>query len=225
MTEIVKEAINKELEEAKLEAEIRQLNAETAKNNAEAAAAEFIAAKLEREDLYERAAADQAGHYSFIGAVTNDSVKSCMRELAVWSRREPECNITILFNSPGGSVTDGLALYDFLDELKFQGHKITTVARGMAASMGGVLLQAGQERVIGRNAHVLIHEVSSMNIGKTSEMEDELKFVLRLQERLLDILAERSSLTKTQIKTRWKRKDWWLSSEECVELGFADRIG
>src|ERR1700745_4117536 len=120
------EAVSKELREQEIKAKICQQKAETRKADAEAEAAEFIVGKLKREDLYERAAADQARIYSFIGAETNESVKGCMRELAVWARRDPGEDITIIFNSPGGSVTDGLALYDFLDELKGQGVKITT---------------------------------------------------------------------------------------------------
>jgi ATP-dependent protease ClpP protease subunit len=91
--------------------------------------------------------------------------------------------------------------------------------------MGGILLQAGDERVIGKNAHLMIHEISAGAVGKLSEIEDEAKFCAMLSDRLVDILAERSTLTPTQIKRRWKRKDWWLSAEEAVELGFADRIG
>jgi ATP-dependent protease ClpP protease subunit len=72
---------------------------------------------------------------------------------------------------------------------------------------------------------MLIHEISSIGIGKMSELEDEIKFLKRLQERCLEILADRSNLSKQQIKTRWTRKDWWLDAEETVKYGFADRIG
>ena len=130
-----------------------------------------------------------------------------------------------MLNSPGGNVFAGLALYDAITDLKARGHKVTTVARGYAASMGGILLQAGTERVVGANAQVLIHEVSTMDSGKTSELEDNLKFQKKLQDRLLAILAERSTLTKAQIARRWKKTDWWLDADECIEYGIADRIG
>lgn len=210
----------------KTQAEIAALEAETRRHHAEAQRAELETARLKREENYYNSTSGLARIYPFIGAVRTESVKDCMDVLGRWSRRDPGQPMTIVFNSPGGSVIDGLALYDFLEELKdVNGHHITTMARGMAASMGGILLQSGTTRVIGKNAFVLIHEVSSIGVGKTSEMEDELKFVKRLQERLLDILAERSTMNNRQIKQKWQRKDWWLSSKECIELGFADEIG
>lgn len=170
------------------------------------------------------ASSEYARIYTFYDAVGGSSVRAAMKDLGIWSRRDPGENLKIVFNSPGGSVVDGLALYDFIQELKDAGHNVETVALGWAASMGGILLQAGHTRVMGRNAYMLIHEVSSINIGKTSEMEDELKFTKRLQDRLLDILAERSTLSKNQIRQRWKRKDWWLDASEALDYGFVDEI-
>jgi ATP-dependent Clp endopeptidase proteolytic subunit ClpP len=206
------------LEAAKLEAEIRKLTAESERH-------EYEAIRSRRDLEIWDASSDEHRIYNFFGAVDASTVISCMDVLGNWSRRREQSQFTIIFNSPGGSVVHGLALYDFLDELKQKGNEITTVTRGMAASMGGVLLQSGHERVMGKNSYMLIHEVSSIGYGKISEMEDELKYIKRLQDRLLDILAERSTLSKAQISTRWKRKDWWLSAEDAVKLGFADRIG
>lgn len=207
-----------ELEETKLRSEIRKINAEADRH-------EYEAIKSEKELSAWNASADEHHIYHFFGAVDGNTAMSCIDVLGNWSRRTPEQDLTIVFNSPGGSVTHGLALYDFFTELKSNGHHLTTMARGMAASMGGVLLQAGHTRIVGDNAHMLIHEVSSIGIGKMSELEDEIKFLKRLQDRLLDILSERSTLSKKQVENRWKRKDWWLSSQECVDLGFADKIG
>jgi ATP-dependent Clp protease protease subunit len=94
----------------------------------------------------------------------------------------------------------------------------------MAASMGGILLQAGSHRVLAPNAYMLIHEVSSLAWGGASELEDEVAFVKRLQDRILDILAERSTMTRQQIARKWKRKDWWLDAPEALRLGFVDEI-
>ena len=128
----------------------------------------------------------------------------------------------MVFNSPGGSVLDGLALFDYLRQLRQAGHHVTTVALGRAASMGAVLLQAGDRRLIGENAFMLVHEVSHLSAGKVSELEDNVDFTRRLQKRLLAILASRSTLSDAQIARRWARKEWWLDASEAVELGFAD---
>src|SRR5690606_40252913 len=111
----------------------------------------------------------------------------------------PGAPITIKINSPGGSVFEGLALYDRLRALSALGHHITTVSYGMAASMGGILLQAGDTRLVAPNAWFLIHEVSTITWGNTSEIEDQIEFTRRLQDQLLEILASRSKLSKAKI--------------------------
>lgn len=209
----------KSLADEKLQLEIRRLRAQ-----AEEAEIERDMARREFDE--ESATSERNRILNFFGSVNGASVAEAIVTLRYWSRRDQFAPVEIVFNSPGGSVIDGLALYDELLDLRNKGCKIKTVARGMAASMGGILLQAGDERVIGRNAHVLIHEVSTLGMGKLSEIEDEIKFTKgQLQDRLLDILVERSTMTKAQVQRRWKRRDWWLGAEEVVKLGFADRIG
>ncbi|MDP8928658.1 MAG: Clp protease ClpP [Actinomycetota bacterium] len=189
----------------------------------EIATAELELKRLERLEGNNGAAAAEACVYSLWGTIDKDRVQRCVDALSTWSRRSPGCDITLIINSPGGSVLDGLALYDFLKELA-AGHHITTVAAGMAASMGGVLLQAGQHRVMGANAWMMIHEVSSLGVGKASDLEDEVKLVERLQTQLVAILSHRSTLTERQIRNRWKRRDWWLTASEAQSLGFCDEV-
>lgn len=198
-------------------AEVRKLQLETERTRLELEA-------LRRSER-EQAADHRAAHvYTFYGAVEADTVQQCMAELGRWSRRDPGVPITVLFNSSGGNVLDGFALFDFLRQLRAQGHHVTTVALGRAASMGAVLLQAGDHRVIGENAFLLVHEVSHNGAGKVSEMEDSVEFTKRLQQRLLAILAQRSTLSEREIQRRWARKEWWLGAEEAVELGLADAL-
>ena len=130
----------------------------------------------------------------------------------------------LVINTLGGDVVHGLALYDFLGELRALGHRLTTVAIGQAASFGAVLLQAGDQRLIGRNASVLLHEVSVGVVGKLTAIEDRIEFSRSLQQRLLAILASRSTLSVEEIAAQWSRKDWWLTAEEVVALGLADAI-
>lgn len=170
------------------------------------------------------ASSDSARIFPFYGAVNKGAVAGCMDTLTQWNREDPDKPITVVFNSPGGSVIDGLALYDQIQILKNEGQEINTHSLGMAASMGGILLQAGEKRTMGKHAYLLIHEISSIALGNASELEDELKFVQRLQARSLAILAHRSTLTPRQIARKWKRKDWWLDADEALELGFIDAI-
>ena len=205
------------LAEQRTWAEIRKLQLETERARIELAA-------LRRRERDARADASEAHVYTFYAPVEAESVATCLNELGQWSRREPGSPITVIFNSPGGSVLDGLALFDYLRRLRASGHHVTTLALGRAASMGAVLLQAGDRRVIGANAFLLIHEVSHSSAGKVSELEDGVDFTRKLQKRLQSILSERSTLTEQQIARRWVRKEWWLDAEESVALGFADAI-
>ena len=185
-------------------------------------------AALELESYRRREAEEEAEagrrHYTFYARVEEDSVQACMKALGSWSTRAPGAPLTVTFNSPGGSVHDGLALFDFLRHLRAEGHHLTTVALGRAASMGAVLLQAGDHRAVGANAFVMLHEVSSGSAGKVSELEESVELSRRLQKRLLVILAERSTMTMAAIQRKWARRDWWLDAEDAVALGFADEV-
>jgi ATP-dependent Clp protease, protease subunit len=213
-----------ELEQEKLEAEIACIKAETIVHTIEAD-------KTKREiELFERnmknvdALAAESKVYTFYDPVKEGTVYRAIEEISTWARRDPQQPITVVFTSSGGSVLDGLAFYDFLKSIQDRGTPVNTVALGFAASMAAVLLQSGVERSIGKNTWLLIHEVSDVVGGNMSMIEDQVEFGKRLQGKLLDILSERSTLSKKQIQTKWKKKDWWLDSTEALELGFVDRI-
>lgn len=177
-------------------------------------------------------AADAFRHvYRFTGAVTEQSAAACMKELTLWSQIDPRCDIEVVFFSPGGSVTDGMALFDTIQLLRRAGHTVTTTAIGMAASMGGILLQAGDHRRMTKESWVLIHEISAGIAGSMGDMEDRVEWLKRIQERILDIFADRakkskakSPLSRVEFKKRWSRKDWWLSSDECLKFGIVDQV-
>ena len=220
--------VNTELETAKLkklelEAVTLELEAQRHIQELEYSKLKLVEARYVTQEKGARS--DRQRRYMFFGGVGANSVSECIGELQHWHRQDPTCDIELVLNSPGGEVLHGLALFDDLIALRAAGHKITTVVRGMAASMGGILLQAGDERVIGKNSHVLIHEISTSSIGKLSEIEDEAAFAKQLSDQLVEILAERSTMTAQQIKRKWRKMDWWLSAQESVDLGFADRIG
>lgn len=181
-------------------------------------------AEMERAHAEERAAAKHARVYFFSREVTKKSVAETIDTLGLWSRRDPQTEMRLVINTPGGDVFHGLALFDFLCELRALGHRLTTVAIGCAASFGAVLLQAGDQRLIGRNASVLLHEISFGIRGKVTTIEDELEFHRNLERRLLTLLAGRSTLSVEEIAARWARKDWWLTAGEVVALGLADAI-
>jgi len=212
-------ARNIELQNAKLEHEIV---AEAAK----AEAHELELAKL-RDLEADRLAKPGSRTYrqlNIFAPIMDRYVDEWIDALEHWERRDPGEPIVIRINSPGGSVLDGFALFDTIMRLRRKGHHITTHGIGMIASMATIIMQAGDERVLDANSWFMIHEISAQTRGKASQMEDELKFVKRLQERALDIYAERSTLSKAQIKRRWTKTDDWMDAAEAVKLGFADRV-
>jgi ATP-dependent Clp protease protease subunit len=167
--------------------------------------------------------------YVFDSQVSESSVKACIAQLTEWLRETPPkakpMALEIIFDSPGGTIVDGLALFDYIQLVRATGHRVTTSALGMAASMAGVLLQAGDIRVMTESAWLLIHEGSLGAIGSVGEVEDTVEFGRRLRERIVAIYVKRSGkITKTSFKAKWKRKNWWLDAEESLKYGFIDEI-
>lgn len=207
-----------------LEAKAAHAKAEARKSTAAAITLEVAARSAQRDE--DEALADDKYHhvYLFADQVGAHTVGECIEQLNIWARNDPGCDIEIVFNSPGGSVIEGMALYDHIQTIRRAGHKVTTVAMGMAASMAGILLQAGDVRVIGAESYVLIHEISTGAVGKIGEIEDTVEFVKMIQKRVIEIFADRSNKTAKYFEKHWRRKDWWLSSDECLKLGIVDEV-
>ena len=234
--------LRNQAEANKFEAERLYFQAEAAKSNAEAAQA-LCALKDQEIDLRQKERIEKEllaldtynFTYRFSSGVDDSSVKTCLDKLTFWHRTAPESDIEIIFNSPGGSVFAGMDLFDYIVQLRSEGHNVTTVARGYAASMGGILLQAGTKRVMGKEAYILIHEVSTWAGGKVGEIEDEFLFLKKISERVVGIFAERAReagangtashpITAAQVRKSWNRTDWWLDSTEALKLGIVDEL-
>tara|TARA_Y100000593_G_scaffold93309_1_gene187747 strand:- start:8599 stop:9354 length:756 start_codon:yes stop_codon:yes gene_type:complete len=213
-----------EAEIAKVQAETKKIEIESRQAEAAAIKAELEAREAWRKREREKATDEENYLYRFSGDVSRNSVHQCMKKLTEWSRINPKCDIEIIFSSPGGSIIDGFELFDFLQHLRSKGHKVTTGTLGMAASMAGILLQAGDVRWVGGQAWIMIHRAAFGAAGKTYEIEDEVDFVKRIEERILEIFTNRSKLTKQKIKKNWDRKDWWISPDEALELHLVDEI-
>lgn len=202
----------------------RKSEAEAKKAEIDFQQAELEWVKTQEKREKERSIDDENFLYRFGHEVSDTSVQKCITKLTEWHRRYPKCDIEIIFSSPGGSIIDGFELFDFIQHLRNTGHTITTGTLGMAASMAGILLQAGDKRWIGHQSWMMIHRAAFGAYGKTFEIEDEVKFVRRIEERILDIFVSRSKLTTNKIKRNWERKDWWISADEAKELGLVDEV-
>ena len=226
------ELIKLSAERAKAQNDLRKSNKDEATQIREARKAEIelqaaeislsASRRTERNALSED---NEVMVYTFSGGVTEESVQTAIAALEVWARRSPGAPITIQLNSPGGSVFHGLALFDYFLSLRARGHELTIMVLGMAASMGSILLQAGDHRVMGPNAYVMLHEVSSWMVGKTANLEDEVEFHKRLEKRLVEILCSRSKYTPEKLLEEWKKKDLWMDADKCLSNGLVDRVG
>jgi len=205
-------------------AEARKLLAEAVKADADAAIRAIDLADAERKQT-EALAANKYHHvYRFTSEVNSSTVAACMGQLDIWSRVDPLCEITVIFTSPGGSVVDGMAFWDYLQALRTKGHRLHTHTEGMAASMAGILLQAGDLRSMGKESYLLVHEVQAGMMGSFGELSDRMEWLKVVQNRILNIFAERSHLSKAAIKRRWTRTNWWMDSDQALKLGFVDEV-
>lgn len=183
----------------------------------------------ETDELADRREASSTSQYNnrvihFVDVVEWKSTRAAITQLAEMVRAS-EDPIEIIFHSPGGDVFSGNALFDYIQMVRETGVKVTTVALGGAFSMAGILLQAGDHRVMTPNSWLMIHEVGSgLSYGTTSSFKDEVELLSRLEKAGNAILASRSTLTVKEIEDRCHRKNWWLNAEEALKFGFVDEI-
>lgn len=225
-------------------ADVKLKEATARRATADAVSAEYHAesARISTESSQRQEKVNLTGNHHhkefwFNDGFDENTVGDCTAQLAVWHRLEPTCDMTVKINSPGGSVFDGMHLFDDISAYSLRewdnrpipkgSHRTTVIARGMAASMGGILLQAFDHRVVGPECWILIHEISTMVAGKLSDIKEESKFMDRMCDRVTDVFVRRSGgkITKAAFKRKWDGKDWWLSSQEALDLGFVDAIG
>ena len=158
------------------------------------------------------------------GAVTDESAKDITEKLLYLEVDAPGKEITFYINSPGGSITAGMAIYD---TMKLITSPITVVVTGMAASMGSILLCGASEgrRLLYPHSRVLIHQplISGRMIGPASDINIQAKEMEKLRQELNQILATSSGQPLEQINKDTDR-DFYLNAQEAIAYGLADRI-
>jgi len=132
-------------------------------------------------------------------------------------------DIIFYINSPGGTVASGMAIYDAMQMVKSD---VRTICIGRCASMAAVLLSGGTKgkRYITPNSEVMIHEVSSFNMGKVGELKINYEHTNTLNERIIKLLAENTGKTIKQVRHDIQLKDRWFNAEEALKYGLGDKI-
>lgn len=156
-----------------------------------------------------------------VGEITRESVYSLILQLRYLQQTDPEKEITIYINSPGGSVSDGLALYDVMQAISCP---MRTVCVGMAASMGALLFAAGNKREMLPHAEIMIHDPAVKCLsGSALSVEEESRRLMEIRKTTAEIIAKHTSKSLDEVFEITK-KDTYFSAEEAVEWGLADRI-
>jgi len=153
----------------------------------------------------------------------NDTTASLIvAQLLYLEAQDPDKDIQFYINSPGGSVTAGLAIYDTMQYIKAD---VSTICVGMAASMGAFLLSAGAKgkRIALPNAEIMIHQPSGGSRGQASDIKIQADQILRIRETLNRILAENTGRSVEEI-ARDTERDHFLTAREAVEYGLIDKV-
>jgi ATP-dependent Clp protease protease subunit len=159
----------------------------------------------------------------FIGEQISDPLANyVIAQMLYLQMQDPKKDINIYINSPGGSVTAGLAIYD---TMQFVTCDVNTYCMGMAASMGSVLLTAGTKgkRFALPNSHIMIHQVSGGAQGTASDVERTVEFMYSLKRRLNAILAKHTGKTVEDIE-RDSDRDNYMTAEQAAAYGLVDRV-
>lgn len=157
-----------------------------------------------------------------VGEINADSVNSLIRQIRHLARQDPEGEISIYINSPGGQVSSGLALYDVMKAVPCP---IRTVCVGTAASMAAVLFAAGDRRDMLPHANVMLHDprVYSCPGGSALEIRSMSDSLMQIRENIARLIAERTGRTLDEIYEK-TAQDTWFTAQQAVDFGLADRI-
>jgi ATP-dependent Clp protease protease subunit len=171
-------------------------------------------------DIYSRLLKDRIVFLS--GEIDDYTANIVVAQMIFLEAEDPDKDIYMYINSPGGSVTAGMAIYDTMQYVKCD---VQTICIGMAASMGAFLLSAGTKgkRKALPNSEIMIHQPLGGAQGQATDIEIQAKHIIKIKEKLAGILSERTGKDLDQLKADMER-DFWMSSEDAKEYGLIDEI-
>jgi ATP-dependent clp protease proteolytic subunit 2 len=159
----------------------------------------------------------------FLGEDVNEhTANSVVAQLLHLAYVDPQADISLYINSPGGSVYDGMAIYDTMNFIK---PDVATYGIGLQASMGAFLLSSGAKgkRFCLPHAKMMIHQPSSGTHGKVTDMEIDMKETLEVKEMLAKIMAKNTGQKLAKVKSDMER-DYWMTPDEAVKYGLIDKV-
>ncbi len=171
-------------------------------------------------DLYSRLLEDRIVFLS--GEVNTDTANSIIAQLLYLETKDPDKDIFFYINSPGGSVTDGLAIYDTMNYIKCD---VNTICIGLAASMGAFLLSSGTKgkRFALKNSEIMIHQPSGGVSGQATEIAIVAERILKTKQKMTRILAENCSQSYEKVAADAER-DYYMDADEAMKYGLIDKV-
>lgn len=204
-------------------------NAEKAQHEADLAKWSAMSARIQYEQERINHEHQLNGVYTFHRGVSRKSMDKLFEAMHLWHAQDNTAPWTIYLNSPGGDVIAGNGIIDEIMAHSIRGggtHHVTIKVRGYAASMAGLILQAADRRVIGHHSLMMIHKGTSGVVGTPEQMEDEVAWMRTSTAWMARLFLSRTNrVTEEEFMAKIDRRDWWLTSDEAVELGFADVLG
>lgn len=159
----------------------------------------------------------------FLGSQVEDSVANLLcAQILLLAAEDPDSDIYLYINSPGGSVTAGMAIYD---TMQYVNNDVATVAMGLAASMGQFLLSAGApgKRYALPHARIMMHQPSGGIGGTASDIKIQAEQMLHIKRQMAQLIAEQTGQSLEQVE-RDSDRDRWFTADEALEYGFIDQV-
>ncbi len=171
-------------------------------------------------DIYSRLLKERV--VFLVGGIDDQSANLVIAQLLFLESENPDKDIHLYINSPGGVVTAGMAIYDTMEFIR---PDVSTLCIGQAASMGAVLLAAGAagKRMVLPNARVMIHQPSGGSQGQAEDIQIQAKEILRIRERLNLVLSKHTGQTVRRV-ARDMDRDFFLDAQEACDYGLVDRV-
>lgn len=171
-------------------------------------------------DIYSRLLKDRIVFLS--GEIDDAMANTVVAQLLFLEMEDPDADISLYINSPGGSITAGMAIYDTMQYIK---PKVRTVCIGMAASMAAFLLMAGEKgkRLALPNSEVMIHQPLGGAQGQATDVQIRAEWLLRTKKKMLDMMAEMTGQPREKLATDCER-DYFMTAEEALEYHIIDEI-
>jgi len=159
----------------------------------------------------------------FVGGVIDDSLScSIVAQLLFLEKEDPKKDVVMYINSPGGSIDAGLAIIDTMNYIKCD---VSTIAVGLAASMGAMILAMGKKgkRYSLKNSEIMLHQPLGGAEGQASDLEISVKRMVRIKNKLYELLSEATGQSKEKIQKDFDR-DYWMTAQEALEYKIIDKI-